>query len=94
LKIPIIRYISVFMTNHEALRKAVVKAGGQLPFAKVLKTTQSNVWTWLNRSKNGLPAEYVLAAEAATGVPRHELRPDIYPAPRSRKRDASEQVAA
>jgi DNA-binding transcriptional regulator YdaS (Cro superfamily) len=27
-----------------------------------------------------LPAEHVLAIEAATGVPKEELRPDIYPA--------------
>jgi DNA-binding transcriptional regulator YdaS (Cro superfamily) len=26
-----------------------------------------------------LPAEHVLAVEAATGVSRHDLRPDIYP---------------
>jgi len=28
-----------------------------------------------------IPAERVLDIERATGVPRHELRPDIYPAP-------------
>ncbi len=26
-----------------------------------------------------MPAEFVLKAEAATGVSRHDLRPDIYP---------------
>ena len=26
-----------------------------------------------------VPAEYVLRIEAATGVSRHDLRPDIYP---------------
>ena len=26
-----------------------------------------------------MPAEYVLRTEAATGVSRHDLRPDIYP---------------
>jgi DNA-binding transcriptional regulator YdaS (Cro superfamily) len=26
-----------------------------------------------------VPAERVLSIEAATGVPRHELRPDLYP---------------
>ena len=28
-----------------------------------------------------VPAERVLEVERITGVPRHELRPDIYPAP-------------
>jgi DNA-binding transcriptional regulator YdaS (Cro superfamily) len=37
------------------------------------------VWKWLNSSKR-LPAEHVLAVEAATGISRHLLRPDIYPA--------------
>jgi DNA-binding transcriptional regulator YdaS (Cro superfamily) len=26
-----------------------------------------------------LPAEYVLATEKATGISRHDLRPDLYP---------------
>ncbi|MBG6118790.1 DNA-binding transcriptional regulator YdaS (Cro superfamily) [Sphingobium sp. JAI105] len=36
------------------------------------------VWKWVQSSKR-LPAEYVLGLEAATGVSRHHLRPDIYP---------------
>jgi DNA-binding transcriptional regulator YdaS (Cro superfamily) len=32
---------------------------------------------WKHRGQ--IPAERVLAIEAITGVPRHELRPDIYP---------------
>ncbi|WP_458760518.1 transcriptional regulator [Afipia sp. TerB] len=28
-----------------------------------------------------VPAERVLGVERATGVPRHRLRPDLYPAP-------------
>lgn len=31
------------------------------------------------QSGKRLPAEHVLAVEAATGVSRHLLRPDIYP---------------
>lgn len=66
---------------HEALSRATEKAGGQLALAKAIGTTQSNVWTWLKKSKRGTPAEWVLAIEAATGIPRHELRPDLYPPP-------------
>lgn len=31
------------------------------------------------QSSKRVPAEYVLKIEAATGVSRHDLRPDIYP---------------
>lgn len=64
---------------HAALARAVEVAEGQLALAKKIGTTQSNVWTWLHKSKRGTPAGYVLAIEKATGVSRHELRPDIYP---------------
>ena len=30
--------------------------------------------------QNKIPAEKVLLVEALTGIPRHDLRPDIYPA--------------
>lgn len=64
---------------HAAFRKALKKAGNnQSRFAAAIGTSQQLVSYWLSRGKV-LPAEYVLAAEAATGVSRHELRPDIYP---------------
>ena len=63
----------------EALRRACEVAGGQKPLADLIKTTQSQVWYWLERSKNGVSAEFVIPIERATGVPRSELRPDIYP---------------
>jgi DNA-binding transcriptional regulator YdaS (Cro superfamily) len=56
-------------------------AGGQKPLADKIGTTQSQIWYWLERSKKGVPAEFVLRIEGATGVPRHELRPDLYPRP-------------
>lgn len=65
----------------EALQRAINAKNGQLPLARAIGTSQSNVWEWLNRSRRGVPAEWVLKVEAATGVPRHELRPDIFPAP-------------
>lgn len=55
-------------------------AGGQKPLADRIGTTQSQVWYWLTRSKRGVPAEFVLPIEQATGVPRSELRPDLWPA--------------
>lgn len=46
--------------------------------ARRIGTTQATVWKWLNK---GLPItpKLVLAIEAATGVSRHDLRPDLYP---------------
>ena len=46
--------------------------------ADAFEVSQPTIWRWINQSKQ-LPAEYVLRAEAATGVSRHDLRPDIYP---------------
>lgn len=66
---------------HEALARATGIKKGQLRLANAIGTTQSNVWTWLNKSKRGAPAEWVAKIEEATGVPRHELRPDLFAAP-------------
>ena len=63
----------------EALRRACEVAGSQKSLADRIGTTQSQVWYWLERSKKGVPAEFVLPIEQATGVPRGELRPDLWP---------------
>ena len=63
----------------DALRRACKVAGGQKPLADRIGTTQSQVWYWLERSKRGVPGEFVLPIEQATGVTRYELRPDLYP---------------
>ena len=47
--------------------------------ARLCGVKQPSVFNWLNRAVPVLPAEYVLTVEAATGVSRHDLRPDIYP---------------
>ena len=66
------------LTRYEALAKAIAFYPSQQAFADSLGVSQPTVWRWLNQSKQ-LPAEYVLKVEAATGVSRHLLRPDIYP---------------
>lgn len=68
------------ITPFEALKSAVETAGGQRATSRICGTSQTAVWKWLQSSKR-LPAEYVLRVEAATGVSRHDLRPDIYPRP-------------
>jgi DNA-binding transcriptional regulator YdaS (Cro superfamily) len=66
------------LTPFEALSKAVGLAGGQSALARICGVSQTAVWKWLQSSKR-LPAEHVLKVEAATGISRHLLRPDIYP---------------
>jgi DNA-binding transcriptional regulator YdaS (Cro superfamily) len=63
----------------DALKRACIAAGGQKPLADRIGTTQSQVWYWLKRSKRGVPAEFVIPIEKATGIPRYALRPDLYP---------------
>lgn len=68
-----------------ALKRAVDVAGGQSALARKLGNgcKQQNVWSWLNESKKAPPA-FVLAIEKVTGVPAHELRPDLYPESKGR----------
>lgn len=66
-------------TPFEALMAAINLARSQSAFARICGVAQPTVWKWVQSSKR-LPAEFVLRVEAATGVPRHHLRPDIYPA--------------
>lgn len=42
--------------------------------ADELGITNSAVWQWRR-----VPAERVIDVEKFTGIPRHELRPDLYP---------------
>ncbi len=66
------------MTPFEALMAAVEKAGSQSALARMVGCSNTAVWKWVQSSKR-MPAEFVLKTEAATGVSRHCLRPDIYP---------------
>lgn len=62
-----------------AFRRAVGRAGSQAAFERLTGIRQQTV---SNRLRNDIPlqgASEVLAVEAATGVSRHELRPDLYP---------------
>lgn len=46
--------------------------------ARSLKVNKSSITLWTLRR---VPAERVLEVEKLTGISRHDLRPDIYPAP-------------
>lgn len=54
--------------------RAIAAAGGVTRLAEAVGVSRSAVSQWPR-----VPANRVLAVEKATGVPRHELRPDIYP---------------
>lgn len=67
-------------SRYEALKDAIAALGGtQAELARICKVSPTAVWKWVQSSKQ-LPAEFVLDVEAATGISRHRLRPDIYPA--------------
>lgn len=69
--------------NRNGFERAVSAAGGQRALAERIGVTQSMVWYWLTRSKKGVPAEHVRRIEEATGIPAHELRPDVFPNPQT-----------
>jgi DNA-binding transcriptional regulator YdaS (Cro superfamily) len=61
------------------LSLAVQRAGSQVALASACKVTPQAVNQWLGKGRP--PASKVLAIEAATGVSRHDLRPDVFGEP-------------
>lgn len=61
----------------DAITSAAEAAGSQTALAKTLGCTPQNV-QWMCSTGN-VPAKHVLKIESATGVSRHQLRPDLYP---------------
>jgi DNA-binding transcriptional regulator YdaS (Cro superfamily) len=60
-----------------ALLHAVDRLGGQTSTAKKLGISQQAVQFWIKQGR--VPPLRVLALEAASGVSRKALRPDMYP---------------
>jgi DNA-binding transcriptional regulator YdaS (Cro superfamily) len=60
---------------NDGLTAAVEAAGGIAQLAALLHIRHQAISQWKARR---VPAERVLEIEQATGVPRHELRPDLY----------------
>ncbi|MCX8134377.1 MAG: molecular chaperone TorD family protein [Roseococcus sp.] len=61
-----------------ALDAAIAAAGGMEAFQAALGVARRTVFLW---KQQGVPAERVPEIEAATGVPRHKLRPDLWAPP-------------
>lgn len=56
--------------------RAVIAAGGVTKLAKAIGVTRSAVSQW-----DAIPMDRVFEVARVTGVPAHELRPDLIPAP-------------
>lgn len=59
------------------IQRAAQLAGGQSALARKLGCTSQAISKMCSTGR--VPAERVIPIEAATGVSRHELRPDLYP---------------
>jgi TorA maturation chaperone TorD len=57
----------------EGLDRAIGAAGGVAELARKIGISQPSVSNW-----SRVPAQRVIAVESVTGVPRRELRPDLY----------------
>lgn len=64
------------MKPTEALKKAIDKAGGMTKLARKLGVTPQCVYGWVVRQR--VPPQQCSRIEAATGVGRKQLRPDIF----------------
>jgi TorA maturation chaperone TorD len=58
----------------QALDRAIGVAGGVRALARAVGVSQPAISSWKR-----VPADRVLSVERETGVPRRELRPDLYP---------------
>jgi TorA maturation chaperone TorD len=58
----------------QALERAIGAAGGVRALARAVGVSQPAISSWKR-----VPADRVLSVEASTGIPRGELRPDLYP---------------
>lgn len=60
----------------DGLKRAKKAAGGGSALARAVGVSPAAIsqWRWV-------PVMQVLTVERATGIPRHVLRPDVYPPP-------------
>lgn len=81
-------------TPEQALLEAIEIAGSQTNLANKLgMKNASQISSMVNRDKKA-SAKYVAKISLATGVPCHELRPDIFPAPEPANDSSNQQSIA
>lgn len=68
------------MTHSFDTEHAIAKAGGPSAVGRALGVSPQAVSQW-----SRVPPNRVIALENLSGVPRHRIRPDIYPAPSERE---------
>ncbi|PIT04138.1 molecular chaperone [Bradyrhizobium nitroreducens] len=73
----------------EGLDRAIGAAGGVAELARRIGISQPSVSSW-----SRVPAQRVIAVESVTGVPRRELRPDLYGSELTLPDDAIDPVDA
>lgn len=61
------------MEQDPIIQKAIAKAGNAASLAAALGITRHAVYQWKR-----IPVDRVVAVERATGIPRAELRPDVF----------------
>lgn len=62
------------MADHLNIETVKQRGGGYGRLAKELGLARATVWGW-----ESVPPKHVIAVERITGIPRTELRPDLYP---------------
>lgn len=62
--------------NSEPLLDQIKKGPGIAALARALGVSRQTAWTWFHRQ---IPAKHVHGVERITGIPRSELRPDLFP---------------
>lgn len=63
----------------KSVSQIINQAGGARKMAEILNLPLPTVYSWGFRQK--IPVERVLEIERVFNIPRHEIRPDIYPHP-------------
>jgi len=61
----------------DKITEAVNAVGGQVVLAKILDVNPSLISQWVT-GRLKVAARHCLAIKAATGVSRHDLRPDVF----------------
>ncbi len=64
------------------LDRAIAIRGGLGPLAGALGVTKQAVSQW-----NRCPLLRVIPLSKATGIPRHEIRPDVFPPPEAEEKE-------
>ena len=61
------------ITNSDIIALAIERAGGVSRLARALGIRYQSIQIWRR-----IPADRIVAIEGATGIPREQLRPDLY----------------